>query len=323
MTGWFASMDKYSGRGAGKDRAFWLQAYTGGEFVSDRISRGTCYIPNLSISLVGGIQPEPLRKIVDDTVDDGLIQRLIPVLLRPASVGLDEPRGETVAEYEQLVEALRGARRSIVGAYEPKAALIHFSDAALIVRGRMEQWHIDLASCVGLSRKLAAHVGKYDGMFARLCLIWHCIEHARGNLIDQIDEHTALRVEGFMRKFLLPHAVSFYTGALQQADDHERLSAVAGYILERKLEMITNRDIARGDSTMRGLAKAETSAVFEQLSALGWLLDQIPGPLPSSPPRWKVNEACHELFAGRAKIEIDRRRAAREALQEVFREAKR
>jgi hypothetical protein len=319
MTGWFASMDKYSGRGAGKDRAFWLQAYTGGEFVSDRVSRGTCYIPNLSISLVGGIQPEPLRKIVDDTVDDGLIQRLIPILLRPATVGLDEPQGEIVAEYERLIEMLRGSRSSIFGAHEPRVVLVHFSDAALVVRERMAQWHIDLASCVGLSRKLAAHVGKYDGVFARLCLIWHCIERAKGGLINQIDERTALRVEEFMRKFLLPHAVSFYTGALQQADDHERLSSVAGYILERKLEVITDRDIARGDSTMRGLTKTETSSIFEQLSALGWLLEQIPGPRPSSPPRWRVNPICHELFAERAKMEADRRRAAREALQEVFR----
>ena len=50
-------------------------------------------------------------------------------------------------------------------------------------------------ACEAVNKKLAAHIGKYDGLFARLCLIWHCIEHADRNLIDQIDEDTARRVE--------------------------------------------------------------------------------------------------------------------------------
>ena len=35
-------------------------------------SSATNYIPNLSITLVGGIQPEPMRKVAGNSADDGL-----------------------------------------------------------------------------------------------------------------------------------------------------------------------------------------------------------------------------------------------------------
>ena len=94
LSGLFGSMDKYSGaRGAQKDRAFWLQAYNGGSYTVSRITRGNVHIPNLSVSILGGIQPEPIRKLADGGEDDGLLQRFIPIVLRPAVGGRDEASG--------------------------------------------------------------------------------------------------------------------------------------------------------------------------------------------------------------------------------------
>ena len=45
LSGWFGSMDKYSGaRGAQKDRAFWLQTYNGGSYTVSRVTRGNVFI---------------------------------------------------------------------------------------------------------------------------------------------------------------------------------------------------------------------------------------------------------------------------------------
>jgi hypothetical protein len=82
LSGWFGAMDKYSGRGANKDRGFWLQAFHGGPYALNRVARGVAMIENLSVSLLGGIQPEPIRAIAAETIDDGLLQRLIPIVLR-------------------------------------------------------------------------------------------------------------------------------------------------------------------------------------------------------------------------------------------------
>jgi hypothetical protein len=46
-------------------------------------------IPNLDIDVLGGIQPDALRKVLEDTVDDGLIQRLHPLVLRTATESMD------------------------------------------------------------------------------------------------------------------------------------------------------------------------------------------------------------------------------------------
>ena len=63
MSGFFGTMDKYNGsKGASADRAFWLRSFNGGQFAVNRVC-GAAIIDNLSVSMLGGIQPEPLRKI--------------------------------------------------------------------------------------------------------------------------------------------------------------------------------------------------------------------------------------------------------------------
>ena len=41
-----------------------------------------------------------------------------------------------------------------------------------------------------INKKLASHIGKYDGLFARLCVLWHCIDGGG----QEIAEATARRV---------------------------------------------------------------------------------------------------------------------------------
>jgi hypothetical protein len=167
-----------------------------------------------------------------------------------------------------------------------------------------------------VSPSLAAHIGKYDGLFGRLCVIWHCIENIdQPYLPDVITVDTARRVAKFLHEYLLPHAIVFYTDILGLSDEHDRLTAVAGYILAHKLERVTNRDIAHGDRTMRGLTKRETENVFEQLDALGWV-NRVPAPRPSDPPHWLVNPEVHTRFKARGEAEAKRRSAARAAILE-------
>ena len=162
-----------------------------------------------------------------------------------------------------------------------------------------------------VNKKLASHIGKYDGIFARLCLLWHCIEEVPGLVVGK---SIAKRVADFMRRFLLPHATAFYAGMLGLSDEHERLSAVAGYILSRKLPQITNRDVQRGDRTMRGLKRHEIENVFDQFEALGWLV-RAPGAYIRSPQHWQVNPEVHRRFANRAAREAARQSTERELLQ--------
>ncbi|MFD2270907.1 DUF3987 domain-containing protein [Undibacterium arcticum] len=77
LIGLLASWDKEGREG---DRAFYLEAWNGtGSFNIDRISRGSLFVPNLCLSVFGGIQPDLLTRylgtIVDSLDNDGRIQR--------------------------------------------------------------------------------------------------------------------------------------------------------------------------------------------------------------------------------------------------------
>jgi hypothetical protein len=317
LSGWFGSMDKYSGsRGAAKDRAFWLEAYNGAEYSVNRVGRGASYIENLSVSILGGIQPEPIRKLADESMDDGLLQRLLPVVLRPSVEGRDEPQSDIVAEYSALIRRLHNIDKPMFGG-SGTATNLRFDEGAQKLRQELERRHLELQSIEALNRKLAAHIGKYDGIFARLCVVWHCIENANGRLPSVITEDTTRRAAAFLHGFLLPHAVAFYAGTLGLSNDHDRLAAVAGYILARKLERITNRDVQRGDRTMRGLGRREIEAIFDQLDALGWISRTAPT-RPTDPAHWIVNPVVHAKFAERAEAEKGRRERERETIANLM-----
>ena len=305
LSGFFGSIDKYAGhRGAATDRGFWLQAYNGGSYTYDRVKRGSARIEHLSVSVLGGIQPEPMRKLAAETVDDGLIQRLVTIMLRPGGVGRDEEMSKAVENYESLVEQL----------HQMQLGDVALDDAAREIREEMECKHHDELPAIELvNKKLAAHFGKYDGIFARLCLLWHCIENPAGSPLLQIGAARARRVADFLSRFLARHAIAFYANVYGLSDDHDRLTAVAGYILAHKVERLTNRVVQRGDRTMRGLKRHDIENICHQLDALGWVTE-AQRKRSNDAPRWDVNPEVHRIFQGRAKQETERRQRWREII---------
>jgi len=326
LSGFFGAMDKYNGgKGASADRAVWLQSYNGGEYSLNRVSRGAVLIENLSVCMLGGIQPEPMRKIAGDAVDDGLLQRLFVITLRNATMGTDEPMPAVNADYSALVRHLHNLKPpGWMG-----QGVLEFDGDAQAIRRDLEAKHLELQSVETINRKLSSHIGKFDGIFARLCVLWHCIEEVENNMLCDPDCEsielpatvtgaTAQRVADFLHKFLLAHSIAFYSGVLGLSDDHDRLTAIAGHILAHQLTEVTHRHVQRGDRTMRGLKDFEIRPLLEQLAALGWLERRDP-PRPSSHPHWQVNPNVHLQFAERGKREKDRRRQARETIQSIAR----
>lgn len=318
LSGWFGAMDKYSaGKGAMADRSFWLQSFNGGSYALNRVSRGAALIPNLSICVLGGIQPDPLRRIVDDAVDDGLIQRLLPVILKPAVLGKDEPQDDSVRQYDELVNRL--------WALSPPPGsdgdgVLRFSDEAQLIRRRLEERHLEMAAAEVISPKLASHFGKYDGIFARLCVLWHCIEYADApSLPATIHSDTAQRVADFLHGYIVPNAIAFYSSVLGLSDDHGTLIELATYILAHRLETVQHRDTQRANATLKALTADQSRRLFEKLEALSWLEPTAPPP-NSSTPRWQVNPAVHELFAERGRREKERRERARAAIMSVLKD---
>lgn len=325
LSGWFGAMDKYApGKGAQADRAFWLKAFNGGTYNLNRVARGAVQIPNLSISLLGGIQPEPLRKIAGDTVDDGLVQRLLPVILKPSAVGHDVPADGVVDEYAAVVGRLHVMRPPMRNgvpslAEVQQAEPLHFDADAKAIRERLEREHLGLVEALEIaSPKLASHFGKYDGLFARFCLLWHCIENAdQASPPPVIAGMTAERVATFMAEFIRPSAIAFYAGMLGMSAGHEDLIALASLIVAKHLDEVKARDVQRAGQTLRHVTADEVRTLCEKLEAFGWLHQAEPGP-KSATSRWTVNPRVHAMFADRAQAESERRQLAREALRDAL-----
>lgn len=315
LSGWFGGIEKYSGgKGAAKDRSFWLTAFGGGQYAVNRIGRGSFLIDNLSVTILGGVQPDPIRKIVADASDDGLIQRFFPIVLQPSSVGKDEEVSDVAYEYDALVERLHGlkAPEGVLGKLP-----LQFSDEARSVRERLERkHHKQVVATEGFNRKLAAHIGKFDGLFPRLCIIWHCIENVDEPQLPLIvSGDTAERVSRFLTGYLMRHSLCFYSNVLGLADDHSNLQDVGGYILAHRLDTVTMRTLQRGSRQMRRLTRDEGAKVFEQLEALGWLEQTSKR---SDAPSWAVKPEVHTLFEGKAEEERLRRQDMRQAILEMI-----
>jgi hypothetical protein len=318
LTGWFGAMDKYNpGKGSAADRAFWLEAYNGGSYSVTRVVRGSSVIPNLSIGLLGGIQPEPLRKIAAESADDGLIQRFLPVVLRPATIGRDASTGEATAAYERLVERLTQLAPPRSGNLSVGEPLL-LSAEARAVRERLEIEHASLVMALeNVSPKLAAHFGKLNGIFARLCLLWHCVE-ADGALPVEISGEVAERVASFMAEFIRPNSIAFYAGMLGMSAGHEDLMALASFIVSESLGEVSARDVQRSTRALRHVTADDARRLCEKLEAFGWLEPMDPR-VKSHTSRWRVLPEIHSLFAERGRQETERRAAARAAIAEALR----
>ncbi|GGA47330.1 DUF3987 domain-containing protein [Pelagibacterium lentulum] len=309
LSAWFGSMEKYgSSKASMADRSFWLESFNGGSYAINRVGRGVCLIPNLSISLLGGIQPEPMRRIANDMHDDGLLQRFLPVVLSPAGVGHDRAVGPSVGTYGDTVRRLRRMSAPGLGGV---GRLVYSEDAQAIRVEMEERHHAMVRAWEEINRKFAGHLGKYDSFFNRLCIVFHCIEANSDVAPNEISADVARRVASFLHDFIFRHGLAFYSNILGLTDDHDALLATAGYILSRPtMKVISARDVRRGDRIMRTLDTRQAEAILERLDSLGWLTAK-PRERNETSTHYQVSPLVRELFEDRAEVELERRARVR------------
>ncbi len=294
------------------------RAFNGGPYALNRINRGVGLIPNLSVSLLGGIQPDVIRQLAGESYDDGFLQRMLMIMLRPATLGLNAATPGVSTEYgradraaDQIASAglrqLERRQRRRAALRQPRAGRARQAGGQA---SRSGAGHRDLQRKAGGAHR---QVRRTVRAALRRSSTASSTRRSRTDRYPGIHtEDTAERVAKFMHQYLLPHAFAFYGGVLKLADDHDRLINVAGYILTREEKtVLTNRDVQMGCRTMRKLERRDIETVFEQLDALGWVT-MTPGPRRTDPPHWVVNPAVHQKFTERAKSEAERRLRVRE-----------
>jgi hypothetical protein len=167
---------------------------------------------------------------------------------------------------------------------------------------------------------LAGALGKWNGLYSRLLLVFHCIECATDQTYpteQPVSGGTAQRVAALMWNTLLPHAVRFYDG-LDPAEDHAR--EVAALLLSREWERFTvKRDLNRHLKSSRKLKPWELDETLDRLEAFGWIWPDDEGRLNERgrPVAYCVNALIHERFRAHAERERERRAEVAAMMQEL------
>ena len=219
-----------------------LQAYNGGSYPVLRVGRGNSLLKNLSLTILGGIQPDLIRKVSKTANDDGLIQRLTRrSCCEEASTPISTSQ-TAIADVESFAVLI--PQLLILQPPENTDRVLKFDPDAQEIQHELLQEH--QAMVRGLerfNRKLSTALGKQDALFARLCVIWHAVDHTDGalDLPPIVSEDTARRVATFMQRSTRPHLLDFYEDTLGLPDEHERVRAIAGFILSKGLKTIANR----------------------------------------------------------------------------------
>lgn len=221
LTGWLKTLDR---PGHEQDRAFYLEAWNGeGSFTFDRIGRGKTHIKNLTISLLGTIQPsmiEPYyRSAINGLGDDGLIQRF-QMLVYPEVVKsyryVDRPPKGRDAAQESFIRLYRSEAKELgsrfLTADAGGHAYLQFDDEAQeFFQSWLTELETDLRSGTLESSALESHVAKYRSFMPSLALVFHLLQRVNGEIdTDSITLQSAAQAAAWCT-YLQKHAEKLYT----------------------------------------------------------------------------------------------------------------
>ena len=290
LAGWIAGMDRFA-NGAGSDRAFWLQAYGGRPWSPDRVKDGDAEIsvPNLTWSIVGGIQPDRLASLLLAGDDDGLAARFLYTW--PAPIKPRRPReGLVVPRAREWLGRLRALPWT-----PPAPLLVPFDRGA---QAALQEWREQVAGMEeGSAGLFLSWLGKLPGFAVRLSLIFAHLawcEHGRGDPPGEVRVADLLRALTFLTDYAVPMARRcFGEAALPEAERDAR--RLARWLLRRRPipETLNVRELRRMQDGP-GIATPERlRAALDELAGLGVVRpaparDGAPGRMRAD---WAVNPA--------------------------------
>jgi hypothetical protein len=301
-------LTSFTKTGHESDRAFYLEAWNGTDgHEIDRIGRGSLYIPNLALSVLGGIQPERLERYLDgaarDVGNDGLLARfqlmvwpdpldfewrdtLPDKALRDAVYHVFEVLDDDFIDFIDSWGADPADQYRRIPSFKlsPPAAQAFISWDTKLQREIMP-------SCPAV---LQEHFGKYEKLVAGLALILDMAERAHiGGIVGPIREGPMLKAIAWA-DFLGAHARRVYH--LFMHPEVRAAQRLSEFLVQRKLpDPFTTADVQRKGWAGLGSPK-QIVAALEFLESVGWVR---PAPKPTRPnggrpsTAWEVNPKIH------------------------------
>lgn len=260
-------------------RAFYLEGWNGnGRHETDRIGRGNIQIEAVCLSIIGTIQPGPLREYLHQAVeggigDDGLIQRF------QLAVWPDDPaewknidrypdflaRNEAFKVFSHVNSLTPDAVDATPEMDDPRGVpFLHFTPQA---QERFDEWMVARENRLrqGLEEgAMESHLTKYRSLIPSLALLIHLAEFRTGNVdLDAIERAID------WGDYLASHARRIYASAQAASwgPEHQLLAKIQQGDLE---DGFTIRQVYTHHWT--GLSNKQTAEeAVGILTELGWI----------------------------------------------------
>lgn len=267
LSGWLGSMDRYSGGG---DRPFWLEAYGGRPYTVDRKANPEpVIVDHLSVSVLGGTQPDKLDSLLVKTDDDGLLARFLTVY--PAPVPLARPKARL--DEARLVDGLKRLRslhpaKDEAGHMRP--FLVYLTDCAGdALQGFRQQCRVWEGEAEGVFK---GHVGKLPGLVVRVACVLAHLDYAASpdaTMPSEISRNHIGRACHLVGEHYRLHAFRAY-GAVTPPKEVLAARKLAEIIHRESPHVISVREIQRRG--LSGLERAQqVQAAIAELQEADWL----------------------------------------------------
>jgi hypothetical protein len=305
------AMGRYSGgRDAGAaDRAFYNTGYEGGPWASNRANRKggeRILVPNLQMTVVGGIQPDVLRQFNrgNALTNDGMLQRACVVLMGKPVQGEDVDVVGPIMDYGTLIRRLVAI---------PGGCTLSFAPEAKQVRERVEDRLLQYEQMESFGQGFTTAAGKLHGIFGRLALTLAFVKAKEDKLatLDVVDGKAASLAERLVLDSLIPNMARFYQ-SLGGEGDSETTKAIASFLLREQKVRVTPTDIIHHVQAVHNRKADQVRDEVSPLIVMGWLTPE--GDDERRARAWIVNQAIYTQFAERAAQAKMQAALAREAI---------
>jgi hypothetical protein len=218
LVGLLASWEREGREG---DRSFFLEGWNGNDsYATDRVGRGSIFIPNLCLSIFGGIQPDKLTAYLEQAANalanDGMLQRF-QLLVYPDHRPWEwrdrlpnkQARERTCAIFEALAMFDPVAWGASPANDFAKFSYFSFDQEAQEI---FIEWSADLHRTRIPAEDhplIAQHLSKFDKLFPALALILHLVDCATTGQRGQVSAKAALRAAAWC-EYLESHARRCY-----------------------------------------------------------------------------------------------------------------
>lgn len=279
LAGWAAKLDASSGTGG--ERAFYIEAYNAGPYRADRVKLGgtPISIDRLSVSMLGGVQPDRLADLIGGK-DDGLASRFLYCWPRPVEGIWEAPELESEWAEAALARLHRlNMPRDETGA--PFPSVVPLCREAGAAYG--EWWKSAKRESESAGGLMAGHLGKMLGVAGRLALVWEFLHWSQRDGAaepETVSEKAALSAIALVDEYFRPHAQAAFGDAARPREERDA-AAIARAILKREARLVNKREMRR-EWGLEGLSDSKClSLALEQLEQAGWLREPE---LANAPP---------------------------------------